>query len=185
MSRPREPRPGLLIFSAISADLEADWGAVLPELTARFGPVIHDSGPLAFDHTQYYDRELGSPLFRRLAAFDTPLPQDELAAVKHFAMGLEARLSRADGRRRLNLDPGMITLERLVLATGKGFTHRIYLRQGIYADLTLIYQKGAWRTLPWTFPDYGRPEVQAHLSAMRDIYHRRCRAAPQHTDATW
>ena len=185
MSRPRVPAPGLLVLSAISADLEADWGAVLPELTGRFGPLVHDSGPLPFTVTSYYDRELGSPLSRRLAAFDRHLPQDELSAVKLLTMDMEARLAREDGRRRINLDPGMITLERLVLATGKGFTHRIYIGQGIYADLTLIYQKGAWRTLPWTFPDYAGGEVQDHLTRMRNLYHARRMAAANGTDETW
>ncbi len=65
----------------------------------------------------------------------------------------------SDGKRQVNLDPGILSEERLILATGKNYTHRIYLRNGIYGDLTLIYGKGSYRTLPWTYPDYSDPRL--------------------------
>ena len=74
------------------------------------------------------------------------------------------------GRRRVNLDPGYLLLERFVLASGKNFTHRIYIGQGIYADLTLMFQKGAFRTLPWTYPDYAARDMQSFLTQVRRKY---------------
>ena len=75
------------------------------------------------------------------------------------------------GERRLaNLDPGYVARERLVLATGKNFTHRIYLDQGIYGDLTLIFGRGNWQPLPWSFPDYAQGELPALLDLVRQKY---------------
>jgi hypothetical protein len=72
-----------------------------------------------------------------------------------------------DGKRRVNIDPGLLSQERFVLATGKNFTHRVYLRAGIHADLTLVYQKGAYSPLPWTYPDYREPEFLHYLKVLR------------------
>jgi hypothetical protein len=74
------------------------------------------------------------------------------------------------GRREANIDPGYLLLERLVLATGKNFSHRIYVGRGIYADLTLIYQRGAYRALPWTYPDYAGAPLGRFLAAVRRKY---------------
>ena len=80
---------------------------------------------------------------------------------------MEQRRAGPDGRRLFNLDPGLLSQERLVLATGKNYTHRLYLGQGIWGDLTLIFQNGGWRAQPWTFPDYAGPELQEHLTRLR------------------
>ena len=79
---------------------------------------------------------------------------------------IEARFA-GDGRRQINMDPGFLNEERIILASGKNFTHRVYLRNGIYADLTLIYQKGAYQCLPWTYPDYRRPELLHFFGIIR------------------
>ncbi|HIC91403.1 MAG TPA: DUF4416 family protein, partial [Syntrophaceae bacterium] len=80
---------------------------------------------------------------------------------KHFCI---------DHKRRVNIDPGYITPERLVLATGKNYSHRIYLRDGIYADLTLIFKKGSFRPLEWTYPDYATSQVIELMNAIRKRY---------------
>lgn len=119
--------------------------------------------------TGYYDGELGTPITRRILSFGRPLAMDALAEVKLATNALERQWER-DGRRLFNLDPGYINQERLVLATGKNFTHRVYLSRGIWADLTLIFQKGDWFDLPWTFPDYAEPEMKGHLTRLREMY---------------
>ena len=75
-----------------------------------------------------------------------------------------------EGRRRVNVDPGILSAERLVLATGKNYIHRIYLGSGVYGDLTLIYSKGSYRPLPWTYPDYQVPETIAMFNILRKRY---------------
>ena len=86
-------------------------------------------------------------------------------------------------RRRINIDPGYLLMERFVLATGKNFSHRIYIGDGIYADLTLMYQKGSFQTLPWTYPDYAAPEMHAFLMQVRRHYAADLRAAPRRSPA--
>ena len=84
------------------------------------------------------------------------------------------------GSRRVNLDPGLITLERLVLASGKNFTHRVYLGQGIWADLTMIYnKKTGWVVLPWTFPDYATEDMKRRLTELRALYKTTVETAAQ------
>ncbi|MBU1039662.1 MAG: DUF4416 family protein [Proteobacteria bacterium] len=182
MSTPREPAPAKLVLSVLAA---ADWwNSAWPdcraELVRRFGPVDYETPPMPFDHTAYYDEELGSPqsgeLARRLLGFERLVPQDALAGVKLATNALEAEHARTandqpGGSRRVNLDPGLITLERLVLASGKNFTHRVYLGQGIWADLTLIYnKKTGWVVLPWTFPDYATEDMKRRLTELRALY---------------
>lgn len=175
MSTPRAPEPAQLVLSILSARLGSLWPGLLGELVERFGPVDYQSADLPFTHTGYYDAELGSPIARRLVGFERLAAQDSLPGIKLFTNALEQRRASA-GQRSCNLDPGLLTLERLVLATGKSFTHRIYLGQGIWADLALIWQGGGWQRLPWTFPDYAGGELQACLGELRAAYKAKLKA---------
>lgn len=181
MSRPHAPLPAKLVISVLSADLPAVWDAVTAALEARFGRAEIAYPAMAFDHTAYYNDELGSPIVRRLLVFADLLPQEALGPAKLFANAVEDRFARPDGRRRVNLDPGLLTCERFVLATGKNYTHRIYLGQGIFGDLTLVFQAGSWQTLPWTFPDYAAPDMLARLSDVRSRYRRDLRESAART----
>jgi hypothetical protein len=169
VSVPKTPLPGLLVISVLCARWDACWPGLLGELEARFGPAEVVTDPFAFDQTGYYDQELGTPITRRLLAFEALRPLDGLAGIKCFTNGLESARAQ-DGRRIFNLDPGFITLERLVLATGKNFSHRIYLGQGIWADLTLIWQNRGWVDFPWTFPDYAGSDMKSRLTKLRQLY---------------
>ena len=168
MSTPSPPKPAKLIIGAYMADKGLLRG-LAAELTAMFGAMDIISAWLDFKFTTYYAREMGTPLFRRLMAFKTLIPQEQLASIKVATNRLEQG-SMADGRRKLNIDPGYLLSERFVLATGKNFTHRIYLQQGIYADLTLIYTRGAFKALPWTYPDYQDAEMLNYLQTVRKKY---------------
>lgn len=169
MSIPKLPLPGRAFLSVLSACREEVWPTLRPCLEEILGRIDYESQPIPFSRTSYYDAELGSPISRLVLSFERPLPLDGLADIKLATNRLETRWAR-DGRRLFNLDPGYVTQERLVLATGKNFTHRVYLSQGIWADLTLIFQGGDWCDLPWTFPDYATPEVKKHLTRIRDMY---------------
>ena len=122
------------------------------------------SGP--FHYTTYYDNEMGQGIRRQTAGFLTLVAPGSLPDTKLRTNEIEISLSR-DGKRQVNIDPGLLSPERFVLATGKDFAHRIYLRDGIYADLTLIYRKGAYTPLPWTYPDYRDPEFLHYLEVLR------------------
>ena len=142
---------------------------VAGKLSARFGGVDLISAWLPFGYTSYYEKEMGAPLCRRMLAFRHLIQQDALAGIKTATNELELACSH-ERKRRVNIDPGYLVLERFVLASGKNFTHRIYLGQGIYADLTLIYRKGAFQELPWTYPDYADEPILGFLAQVRRKY---------------
>ncbi|MHC1729418.1 MAG: DUF4416 family protein [Syntrophobacteraceae bacterium] len=165
MSLPREPaQPKLLVrFLFRDSDVQIE---ALRALEAHFGPIDFLSPPGPFPYTTYYDDEMGKGIQRQTASFLDLVAPVSLPDIKLSTNEIEKELSR-DGKRQVNIDPGFISEERFILATGKNFTHRIYLRNGIYADLTLIYQKGAYRPLPWTYPDYQEPDFLHCLSVLR------------------
>lgn len=169
MSTPALPLPAKPFLSVLSARWELFWDALRPRLEKLLGAVDYESALIPFTQTSYYDQELGTPISRRILSFATPLDMDRLAEIKLRTNALENQWL-TNGQRLFNLDPGYLTQERLVLATGKNFSHRVYLGQGIWADLTLIFYKGGWFDLPWTFPDYATPEIKHHLSCIRDNY---------------
>ena len=138
------------------------------------GPVDIMSKWLDFDFTDYYYKEMGEPLFRRLVAFKPLIAQDELAAIKLKTNEIEKEhLDPAQvdkGMRRVNIDPGYLLPSRFILATGKDYSHRIYIGQQIYADLTLMYSKQGFKTLEWTYPDYASESVFRFLGQVRQKY---------------
>ena len=169
MSTPRPPLPAQLVLSLFSSRWNEFWPALIPILESRLGPMDTAGPPLPFSETTYYQAEFGTPLQRRLLSFAQLVPQERLREIKLWAHDLEQRHHR-EGNRMFNLDPGLLTQERFVLATGKNFTHRIYLGDGVFADLTLIFQAGGWRALPWTFRDYASPLLQHQLTELRMNY---------------
>lgn len=169
MSRLREPDPGQLILSILSSRWDSFWPALEARLEEHFGPVEYRSPEMPFEHTHYYEKEFGTPLIRRILSFERLLPLDRLRDAKLFAVELE-RECASDGKRLFNLDPGLVTLERVVLATGKNFTHRIYQGGGVWADLTLMYTGGDWVDFPWTFPDYAAANMRDMLTKIRSGY---------------
>lgn len=157
----------LLYAGAAEGDPTPEALSALNALEALLGPADVTSAPLAFSFTRYYEPEMGAPLWRLAVSFAGLTSPERLVEIKHFTASLEQRLAHPDGRRRVNLDPGMLTVENLVLATGKKSPHRVYLGRGVYADLTLIYRDGHFAALPWTYPDYAGAELQGWLHQMR------------------
>ena len=168
MSAPCESKLAKLVVGCFTKDKDI-LGDVARKLSESFGPPDVTSRWLPFEHTDYYASEMGSPLFRRLMAFRELIHQDDLADIKLLTNDLEDRFS-IQGKRLVNIDPGYLLAERFVLATGKNYTHRIYLRTGIYADLTLIYRKGRFHALDWTYPDYAGDAITRFLGSVRDLY---------------
>jgi len=165
MSQPREPYPAKLIIRFLFSDPGAQRQA-LNALVSDFGPMDFLSISGAFTYTAYYDDEMGRAIRRQTASFMNLVAPESLPDIKLRTNEIETSLL-GDGKRRVNIDPGLLSQERFVLATGKNFTHRVYLRAGIHADLTLVYQKGAYSPLPWTYPDYREPEFLHYLKVLR------------------
>jgi len=168
MSLPQAPKPAKLVIGLIMKDRTL-FEPLAAELSSVFGPLDIVSSWMPFDYTSYYEPEMGAPLFRRMLTYKNLIAQSELPAIKLTTNRLEESHSHG-GRRRVNIDPGYLLYERFVLASGKNFTHRIYVGSGIYADLTLIYQRGAFEKLPWTYPDYADHPMLAYLTQVRNKY---------------
>lgn len=167
MSRPQEPKAGKLIVGLLFRDFSVQLHT-LEALTEKFGPMDFLTEPETFTYTNYYEEEMGPGIYRQVISFTQFVQPDTLPDIKLFTNDLEIRLSK-EGKRRVNIDPGILSEERLILATGKDFTHRVYLRNGIYADLTLIYQGGTYRPLSWTYPDYRAPRLIHFLCVLRQL----------------
>src|SRR4029453_6512530 len=163
-------RPVLLILAAFSRYGEAlDWARKAAE--DAWGAVALESE--RFDHreTSYYEVSMGTNLIKTFFAFETPLDPADLAECKQTSNQWELdyrQLGRHPEPRPLNLDPGYLTDAKLGLATTKDRDHRIYLHSGIYAEVTLHFQRGAWQARPWTYPDYQRPDYHAFFLRCRD-----------------
>ncbi|MEJ2656122.1 MAG: DUF4416 family protein [Desulfobacterales bacterium] len=168
MSRPQPPKPAKLVIGFFLK--EKHFGrAVIKALVEKFGPVDMVSSWLPFDFTTYYNNEMGTPLFRRLAGFKQLIQQRDLPQIKLATNAFEHQYSFG-GKRSVNIDPGYLLNERFVLATGKNYSHRIYIGKGIYADLTLIYTHGRFEPLPWTYPDYASDNIIDFLEKARKKY---------------
>jgi hypothetical protein len=168
MGKITEPRPVKLLMSLITAD-DRLVSEVVDALAKRYGKVDFASEALPFDFTSYYAPEMGAGLFRRLVTFAPLIPRESLVRIKGETNELEAAFA-VDGKRRINIDPGYISAEHLILATTKGYTHRPYLGHGIYADLTLIFRSGEFHPLEWTYPDYASHEIRHILAEIRRRY---------------
>ena len=139
-------------------------------LAGALGPADLRSDLYAHEFTEYYRDEMGHPLVRCFVSFDALIAPGELARIKLLAGEIEARMAAAGNwpvARPMNLDPGYIAPSKLVLASTKDFSHRIYLHEGIYAEITLLYKRGRWRELEWTFPDYRTPLYHGFFDRVR------------------
>jgi len=168
MSSPQSPKPAKLIASLFLKEKQL-LPSVVKDLTGALGSLDQVSGWFPFDYTSYYEPEIGKPLFRRILVFQGLIELDALVAIKHATNDIEKQYTE-NGRRRVNIDPGYMNHARFVLATGKDYTHRIYIGKCIYADLTLIYQQGAFQPLPWTYPDYAAEGMRDYLNRVRGKY---------------
>ena len=177
MSIPRTPKPAKLVIGLLVRDKPLLQTAAA-ELERCFGPADVNSPWFPFDYTDYYEKEMGRPLKRRMICFERLVGQETLPAAKRATNRIEAGLA-VDGRRSVNIDPGLLTLERFVLATGKNYSHRIYIGQGIFADLTLMFRDGRFVPLPWTYPDYAEAPMRHFLAEVRDRYRFELRRQPE------
>jgi hypothetical protein len=167
----------LLVVAAFSRhDAAIAWGRERLERT--FGPVGLASNAFAFDQTSYYEATMGPDLKKQFFALRDLVAPDSLPAIKLHTNTLERELADRPvyaEARPLNLDPGHLSLGKFLLATTKDQAHRVYLRDGIFAEVTLRYQDGAYEPWPWTYADYRQECVRAFLQKAREYYRERLR----------
>lgn len=168
MSQLSEPST-VRLFMGLIYKPAAPISELLEKLEEKLGTINFKSKETLFDHSFYYTKEMGEGLLRKIITFQKLIRRTDIVETKTFTNSLEEVFSY-EGGRVVNIDPGYIAQEHVILATGKGFSHRPYLGSGVYADLTLVYIKDEYRTLPWTYPDYGRKEMRALFKDLRNLY---------------
>lgn len=152
MGTPHPPEKALLFLGLLfSAKDVID--LVMPEINRRFGDILLGSSECVWRHSDYYDKELGTPVVRRFLFFDSLFDAATLPEIKLETNSLEEAFS-LDGRRRINLDPGYVTSSKVVLASAKDYSHRLYLGKGIYGEVALYFQGNKFNPMPYTYHDY-------------------------------
>lgn len=151
---PTPPEQALLLVGTLFPKQDI-YTEALGCLEECFGEAVMESPAIQWDFSEHYKEELGGPIFRRFIFFRKLIEQDHLSACKLKTCEIENRLS-VDGKRTINLDPGYLTVAKLVLASTKDYSHRIYLTDGIFAEVTLAYSKdrGNYVPFPNTYRDY-------------------------------
>ena len=168
MGIPLEFTPHKLVIGVLRSG-DGKQGGLHEVLEDRFGPIDFVSESLPFTYTSYYRGEMGDRIDRYFLSFTVLVMPDRLSEIKLAANGLENQFAR-EGKRTVNLDPGLLALSRFTLATTKDNAHRIALKDGIYGELTLLYMRKDFHVLPWTYPDYATREYRDILIKIREIY---------------
>ncbi len=163
-----EVKPVKLICAVLFSPT-ADLDSAIEDLESLFGKIDHKSPVYDFNFTDYYNEEMGEGLKKRFLSFKNLIMPDKLADVKNSTIKIEANYSK-DGNRTVNFDPGYLEESKLILASTKNFSHRIYLKDGIWAELTLSYASGKFVTHPWSYPDYRTEPAFDFLRKTREIY---------------
>lgn len=166
------PKPVNLLIGVLTSipELLAHTDKILEE---HFGPIDLRSDILPFTFTGYYNGEMGKGIQRQFYSFEKLIMPDEIATIKVQTNIIEELLASSKKypvNRPINIDPGYINESRLILASTKDFSHRIYLRDGIYAEVTLNYRGERYETFPWTFPDYKTIVYHSFFLKVREFY---------------
>lgn len=174
MGIPKEFEKEKLIIGILTSQPQRE--THLNELLEKaFGPVDFISSKEGFNFSSYYYKEMGAPLIRYFVSFERLVDPTLLAEIKNKTNELERALSE-DGKRRFNLDPGLLALSRFILASTKNSSHRIPLKDGIYAEVELVFERGTFRPVEWTYPDYRSEFYISVLNTIRKIYKKNLQA---------
>ena len=172
MATAREFQKCALVVGVLST-IEDKREEIIINLENEFGPIETTSPVLDFPYTDYYDSEMGRRPVRYLLLFENLVDPSDLADIKTKTNRIEKEFADGNGNRRVNLDPGTLSLANFILATCKDRSHRIPLKDGIYGETTLIYQDHDFQALPWTYADYRSDDVRAILRNFRDTYRKK------------
>ncbi len=156
MGTPHPPEKALLFLALLFAYKEV-MASSLPIFEERFGKILFESPVCAWSHSHYYDKELGSPVLRRFIFFNSLFDASTLPEIKLETNSFENAFSE-NGKRRINIDPGYVTSSKVVLASAKDYSHRLYLGKGIYGEVALYFQGNRYNPMPYTYQDYKEPK---------------------------
>lgn len=161
MARAVKPPPAKPVISAIYSHVDGLADALVA-LEKQYGRVECETLEIEFSDKDKLLEEMGSGLSRRFFSFEKLIERDQLIKMKSFCQKVERQLSDVVDDyafRTVNLDPGMLTPDNLVMASTREYNHRIYLSDGIFAELTLVHARGRFVKLPWTPDDFCKGEA--------------------------
>lgn len=150
------------------------------KIKSIYGPLEDTVFNGTFGYTDYYRTEFGVGLKRKLVCFSKLVKPENIARVKLATNRIEKK-TLMSGKRRVNIDPGYLTEAKLVLLTTKDYSHRVYLGQGIFAETTLYFKEGSFRSWPWTYPDYASDAFIGYFNKVRALYIRDLQGGAKHT----
>ncbi|MFN4190439.1 MAG: DUF4416 family protein, partial [Pseudothermotoga sp.] len=170
MGEIKRVEPVNLVIFIFAQHLEYWLSEIIPPLESSFGKIDYISKELPFSlYTNYYDREMGSDLKGKLLSFERLIHPSLLADVKIFTNRLEEKYA-VEGKRKFNMDPGYVHHSNFVLASTKSWANRVYLKNGIYAEVTLLYLSGEFRHWEFTYPNYRSEDYKRELEYVRQLY---------------
>ena len=172
MGQPTKPKP-VKLFAGLLTSKPEILDRVEAELRNEFGSIDMASDLIPFDFTDYYRDRMGEGIKRKFVSFEELIGPGSLSETKRITNDLEAEFSSRsdlDVPRPINIDPGYVGLSKMVLATTKNYSHRLYLGGGIYGEVTLQYKEGGFKPLPWTYPDYRSGKYLDFFERVRSHY---------------
>jgi hypothetical protein len=168
LAKPQAVEPVKLFVAVLWAE-SGPLEKSLEQLSARWGEIDFASADYPFNMTEYYESEMGQNLKRRLVSFRRLASPDCLSTAKHICNDIEDRLSGERGR-TINLDIGYLDHNKIVLASFKGAGQKIYLANGVWADMVARYRSGKYCPFEWTFPDFRDGRYDRELLQIRQRY---------------
>jgi len=168
----------VFLIAAVTSRYESGLAWTVERATEAWGKLALQSPVYDFTETKFYTESMGTDLKKQFLVFDETIDPDEIAAAKVASNHWENDYANQNDHpedRPLNIDPGYISEAKLVLATTKDRDHRIYLQQGIFAEVTLYFRAKQWRSSRWTYPDYQRDDFQEFFSNCRNLLRERIR----------
>lgn len=174
MVEPGKPDDALL-FAAYSYQKKIAFTDLEKIAIKPFGDILQLSDSFSFEYSDYYEAEMGSELLKVFAVYKNLFPIDKAIKTKLKAIAIENETAE-NSRRTINIDPGYLTLAKLVLTTTKNFDHRIHIDKGIFGDVQLRFRNGEFVANPWTYPDYREQSTFELLKSARSYLHQLVRA---------
>ena len=168
-----KPFTKVQLFAGLIFQNTVDVNSIFSELESQFNSNIDTvSDIFNFDHSTYYQAEMGHDLKRIFISFKSLIEPDLAYRYKGISNKIEMDYTN-DNCRYINIDPGILSLHNILLFSTKNFSHRIACGQGIYTELTLLFSKEGYTSLAWTYPDYKHVNIQNYFLKLRKRYHKK------------
>lgn len=159
-----------VLFTAIMINDKELIQVIEKKLSDAFSNIVQKSDIYEFNHSDYYNPEMGNKIFKYFISFEKLINKEELPEIKKTTMKIEDELSIIKNEsvcRNVNIDPGYLTHSKVIVSTSKNYSHRVHLKDGVFAELTYIISKEGWKPLEWTYPDYRTKFVIDYFTMLR------------------